>query len=43
VKPRAKILAIETEWLNSIKADLVVCEIFSLVDWKQKEKEEHEK
>ncbi|KAI5394016.1 D-arabinose 1-dehydrogenase (NAD(P)(+)), variant 3, partial [Lathyrus oleraceus] len=23
VKPRAKILAIETEWLNSIKADLV--------------------
>ncbi|GAU15232.1 hypothetical protein TSUD_09700 [Trifolium subterraneum] len=27
VKPRAKILAIETEWLNSIKADLVVSDV----------------
>ncbi|CAL5206553.1 unnamed protein product [Lathyrus oleraceus] len=27
VKPRAKILALETEWLNSIKADLVVSDV----------------
>lgn len=28
VKPRVKILAQETEWLNFVKADLVVHEMF---------------